>query len=102
MGAALRIASRVTFLLSTQCEFSFHVPLPSTIDVDFRVMFMKEFRIIDAAHSEEQLKLRLKPNELEQYGEAFTPEFVYQVIRQLPRFRDMRVSNILSYHRTQG
>lgn len=57
---------------------------------------MREFRIIDAAHSEEQLRLRLKPNELEEYGEAFTPEFVYQVIRQLPRFRDMRVGCISS------
>jgi hypothetical protein len=53
---------------------------------------MKEFRVIDAAHSEEQLRLRLKPNELEEYGEAFTPDFVYEVIRQLPRFRDMQVS----------
>lgn len=53
---------------------------------------MREFRVIDAAHSEEQLKLRLRLNELEEYGDAFTPEFVYQVIRQLPRFRDMRVS----------
>ncbi|KNG87719.1 ubiquitin hydrolase [Aspergillus nomiae NRRL 13137] len=58
--------------------------------IDALIMFMKEFRVIDAAHSEEQLRLRLKPNELEQYGDAFTPEFVYQVIRQLPRFRDMR------------
>lgn len=57
---------------------------------------MREFRIIDAAHTEEQLKLRLKPNELEDYGEAFVPEFVYEVIRQLPRFRDMRVSLIHS------
>jgi ubiquitin carboxyl-terminal hydrolase 10 len=54
---------------------------------------MKEFRIIDAARSEEQLRLRLKHSELEEYGEAFTPEYVYQVIRQLPRFRDMRVGN---------
>ncbi|EAW08021.1 mRNA-binding ubiquitin-specific protease UBP3 [Aspergillus clavatus NRRL 1] len=58
--------------------------------VDAMIMFMREFRVIDAAHSEEQLRLRLKPNELEEYGEAFIPEFVYQVIRQLPRFRDMR------------
>lgn len=54
---------------------------------------MREFRVIDAAGSEEQLKLRLKPNELEEYGEAFIPEFVYEVIRHLPRFRDMRVSH---------
>lgn len=59
-------------------------------------MFMREFRIIDAADSVEQLRLRLKQNELEQYGEAFTPEYVYQVIRQLSRFRDMRVSDAFS------
>lgn len=52
---------------------------------------MKEFRVIDAAASAEQLRLRLKNNELEQYGDAFIPEYVYQVIRHLPRFRDMRV-----------
>jgi ubiquitin carboxyl-terminal hydrolase 10 len=52
---------------------------------------MKEFRVIDAATSVDQLRLRLKQNELEQYGEAFIPEYVYQVIRHLPRFRDMRV-----------
>ncbi|KAF9893557.1 Ubiquitin carboxyl-terminal hydrolase 10 [Aspergillus nanangensis] len=66
-------------------SFQSDVPL-----IDALIMFMKEFRIIDAAQSEEQLKLRLKPTELEQYGDAFTPEFVYQVIRHLPRFRDMR------------
>lgn len=55
-------------------------------------MFIREFRVIDAAASEEKLRLRLKPNELEQYGEAFIPEFVYEMIRQLPRFKDMKVS----------
>lgn len=58
--------------------------------IDAMIMFMREFRVIDAASSEDQLRLRLKPNELEQYGDAFIPEFVYEVIRQLPRFRDMR------------
>lgn len=56
-----------------------------------RIMFTREFRVIDAARSVEQLKLRLKQTELEQYGDAFSPEYVYEVIRQLPRFRDMRV-----------
>ncbi|KAG2417036.1 hypothetical protein HFD88_008253 [Aspergillus terreus] len=74
-------------LVGRRASHSFQSEVPL---IDAMVMFMKEFRIIDAAHSEEQLRLRLKPNELEQYGEAFTPEFVYQVIRQLPRFRDMR------------
>lgn len=56
-------------------------------------MFLREFRVLDAATSAEQLRLRLKQNELEQYGEPFIPEYVYQVIRDLPRFRDMRVSD---------
>lgn len=66
---------------------SFHSDMPL---IDAMIMFMKEFRVIDAATSEDQLRLRLKPNELEQYGESFVPEFVYEMIRQLPRFRDMR------------
>ena len=69
---------------ATHC-FHSNVPL-----IDAMIMFMREFQVIDAASSEEQLRLRLKPNELEQFGEAFVPEFVYEVIRQLPRFRDMR------------
>ena len=51
---------------------------------------MREFPIIDSAESFDRLRLRLKPDELEQYGDSFIPEYVYQVIRQLPRFRDMR------------
>ncbi len=54
-------------------------------------MFTREFRVIDAATSVEQLRRRLKSEELEQYGEAFTPDFVYDVIRKLPRFSSMRV-----------
>ena len=57
-----------------------------------RILFIREFPIIDAATSTEQLRMRLKDSELEQYGEAFTPEFVYEVIRRLPRFSSMRVS----------
>ena len=52
---------------------------------------MREFSIIDSAVSVEQLRMRLKDKELEQYGEAFIPEFVYEVIRRLPRFATMRV-----------
>ncbi|KAK2745621.1 hypothetical protein FQN55_006111 [Onygenales sp. PD_40] len=58
--------------------------------IDAMIMFMREYRVIDAATSVEQLRLRLKQNELEQYGDSFIPEYVYQVIRHLPRFRDMR------------
>lgn len=56
---------------------------------------MREFPVIDAAPSVDQLRMRLKDNELEQYGEAFIPEFVYEVIRRLPRFSSMRVSLLL-------
>lgn len=56
---------------------------------------MREFPVIDAAASVDQLRMRLKENELEQYGVAFIPEFVYEVIRRLPRFSSMRVSLLL-------
>ena len=61
---------------------------------------MHEYPVIDSAISIEQLKLRLKDSELEQYGDAFTPEFVYEVIRRLPRFSTMRVSSAIFYIRS--
>lgn len=57
---------------------------------------MREFTIIDSAVSQEQLRLRLKDTELEKYGESFIPEFVYEVIKRLPRFSHMRVSCVPS------
>ncbi|KAL8996650.1 MAG: hypothetical protein Q9169_003874 [Polycauliona sp. 2 TL-2023] len=58
--------------------------------VDAMILFMQEFPIIDSAESVEKLRLRLRKGEIEQYGEAFIPEFVYEVIRRLPRFSSMR------------
>ncbi|KAI1778025.1 cysteine proteinase [Hypoxylon cercidicola] len=58
--------------------------------IDAMIMFMREYKVIDSAASAEQLRRRLKSEELEQYGEPFTPEFVYEAIRQLPRFASMR------------
>lgn len=52
---------------------------------------MRDFKIIDSAISVDQLRRRLKSEELEQYGEPFTPEFIYEAIRKLPRFSSMRV-----------
>ncbi|KAI4199669.1 MAG: hypothetical protein LQ350_004460 [Teloschistes chrysophthalmus] len=59
--------------------------------------FRSETPLVDAmqvtlwAHkSVEKLRLRLRKDELEQYGETFIPEFVYEVIRRLPRFSSMR------------
>jgi hypothetical protein len=58
-------------------------------------MFMREYSVIDSATTVEQLRLRLKDNELEQYGESFTPDFVYDVMKRLPRFVTMQVSTNL-------
>jgi len=51
---------------------------------------MREYNVIDSAASVDQLRLRLKADDYEKYGDSFIPEYVYTVIRQLPRFRDMR------------
>lgn len=60
--------------------------------VEAMIMFMREYPVIDSANSMEQLRLRLKSGELEQYGDSFIPEHVYDVIKSLPRFSTMRVS----------
>ena len=51
---------------------------------------MQEYPTIDSAASVEKLRMRLKPDDFEKYGEPLIPEYVYDVIKQLPRFRDMR------------
>jgi ubiquitin carboxyl-terminal hydrolase 10 len=56
---------------------------------------MREYSIIDSAPSVEQLRLRLKEGEFEQYGEPFTPDFVYDVMKRLPRFVTMQVSSFV-------
>lgn len=56
---------------------------------------MREFKVLRSAPSIDQLRRVLKNEELERYGEPFTPEFVYEAIRQLPRFASMRVSAFL-------
>jgi ubiquitin carboxyl-terminal hydrolase 10 len=53
---------------------------------------MREFPIIDSADSADKLKLRLKSDELEVYGPSFTPKDVYEAIKRIPRFSDMKVS----------
>lgn len=52
---------------------------------------MREFKVVKSANSTEQLRRSLKSEELEKYGDPFTPEFVYDAIRQLSRFDSMRV-----------
>lgn len=52
-----------------------------------------EFSVIDSAPSAEALRKRLKPEQLERYGDQFIPKFVYDAIRKLKRFDTMVVSN---------
>ncbi|KAI4189965.1 MAG: hypothetical protein L6R41_001073 [Letrouitia leprolyta] len=73
--------------LSKRATHNFNSDTPL---VDAMIMFMHEFCVIDTAESVEKLRLRLRKEELEQYGKAFIPEFVYGVIRRLPRFSTMR------------
>ncbi|KAL8388093.1 hypothetical protein RB595_009469 [Gaeumannomyces hyphopodioides] len=58
--------------------------------IDAMIEFVRDFKIIDSAVSVDQLRRRLKNEELEQYGEPFIPEFVYEAIKKLPRFSSMR------------
>lgn len=51
---------------------------------------MREYSAIDTASSVEQLRLRLKAEDFEKYGDPLRPDFVYDTINKLPRFRDMR------------
>lgn len=51
---------------------------------------MHEFKVHKSAKSVEQLRSSLRGEDLEKFGEPFTPEFVYEAIRQLPRFASMR------------
>jgi hypothetical protein len=59
------------------------------------IMFMREFKVIDSAESVEKLRMRLKDHELEQYGESFIPEHVYDAIKRSTRFSNMRVRHSL-------
>jgi hypothetical protein len=79
---------------------SYKVPRVIFANYGSRILFLREFPIIDSAESVEQLKLRLKKEELEQYGEPFTPEYVYNATKALPRFATMRVCILTSMYCT--
>lgn len=56
------------------------------------IMFMREFKVLASAESVDVLRSLLRQEQLEQYGDPVTPDYVYEVIRKLPRFASMRVS----------
>jgi ubiquitin carboxyl-terminal hydrolase 10 len=58
--------------------------------LDAMILFLREYPIIDSAPSVDQLRMRLKNEELEQFGDAFTPANVYDAIKQIARFSSMR------------
>lgn len=60
--------------------------------LDAMIMFMREFKVLASAESTETVRRMLKQEQLEQYGEPVTPEYVYDAIKKLPRFSNMRVS----------
>lgn len=60
--------------------------------VDAMIMFMKEFRVLASAESADVTRGLLSQQQLEQYGEPVTPEYVYDAIRKLERFISMRAS----------
>lgn len=51
---------------------------------------MREYHVLDSAASVDKLRAQIKSDQLEKYGEAFIPEYVYDVIKRLPRFSSMR------------
>ena len=59
--------------------------------VDALIMFMREFKVLASAESADILRKMLKQEQLEQYGEPVTPDYVYNAIQKLPRFQSMRV-----------
>jgi len=58
--------------------------------LDAMIIFMQEFNVLASAESPEALRKVLKQDQLETYGDPVTPEYVYDVIRKLPRFSGMR------------
>ena len=104
LGSGRCIISKVILLCLMRCKcFSvcFHLPVEIFANL-LRIMFTREFAVIDSAVSAEQLRMRLKDNELEQYGESVTPEYVYEVINRLPRFSTMRVSTCPNLQRNHS
>lgn len=51
---------------------------------------MREYPVLETASSVDKLRSHLKSDRFEKYGEAFIPEYVYDVIKRLPRFSSMR------------
>ncbi|KAI0456932.1 hypothetical protein F5B21DRAFT_119308 [Xylaria acuta] len=72
--------------LSKAASHSFKSETPL---IDAMIILLRDYKVIHSASSEDQLRKRLKSEELEQYGDAFTPEIVYDAMKPLPTFATM-------------
>ena len=70
--------------------------------VDAMIMFMREFKVLASADSVAALRASLTQQQLEQYGESVTPQYVYDAIAKLERFNGMRVSDIFLMSRDRS
>jgi hypothetical protein len=52
---------------------------------------MREFKVLASADSVDILRASLSQQQLEQYGDPVTPQYVYDAIAKLDRFNGMRV-----------
>lgn len=73
--------------ISKRAVYSFNSETPL---LDAMIMFMHEYKVLKSAPNNEQLRKLIRGEEIERYGEPFTPDFVYEAIRQLSRFASMR------------
>ncbi|KAI1430962.1 cysteine proteinase [Xylaria sp. CBS 124048] len=73
--------------VSKKATYSFKSETPL---IEAMVMFMREYTVIDSAVSVDQLRRRLKSEELEQYGDPFTPETVYDAMKKQAGFATMQ------------
>ncbi|KAI0552021.1 hypothetical protein F4679DRAFT_537325 [Xylaria curta] len=73
--------------VSKAASYSFKSETPL---IDAMIIFLREYKVIHSAGSEDQLRKRLKSEELEQYGDAFTPEIVYDAMKRLQTFATMQ------------
>ncbi|KAI1738913.1 hypothetical protein F4680DRAFT_152582 [Xylaria scruposa] len=73
--------------VSKAAPYSFKSETPL---IDAMILFSREYKVIHSASSEGQLRKQLKSEELEQYGDAFTPEIVYDAMKRLQTFATMQ------------
>lgn len=63
-------------------------------DHDDRISFYDQFRVITSATTSKELKMSLKEEEYQQYGEPLGARQFYSVVRELRAFEKFAVSKI--------